>query len=491
LLKINDKGKLPMNKTRNFIYKHFRLKEYNSSVRKEFIAAATNYFTIIYILLLVPEILMGVFDGAFDANGNFVGSAVVFNDMTADSVLAAITAVGFVMAGVASILMGYIINVPFIQGPSIAITTFAAYTVCKGLGYSYGQMLALVFLSGICFFVLSITGIEYKIHKAVPINLKYAVTAGIGFFVAFSGLRKAHIIDYDPDNLLKLFDVTDISSYNTISAYLALCGVIVITVMLKKHIHGAVFIGKLLCIAAAIPLGLVHLPENGFADVGIPVGRLMFNIKFDGLLDFSGAKPFAMSLASVLVVVLSICMMDIFETMGMLIAVDTLTDINKEEKPIKRRIPQILELDAVTTGLGAVMGSASVSTYAESTTGIIEGGRTGLTAVFTGLMFLVSVVISPLMTAIPSAATATTLIVAGILMMGVIKYIDFENISEAVPAFMTMFLMPLTGSMLIGVAVGITLYVLIHLLCGETKKPDLFLYVLTLFFAAAVIFTSI
>jgi AGZA family xanthine/uracil permease-like MFS transporter len=359
------------------------------------------------------------------------------------------------------------------------------------MGYSYGQMLALVFLSGICFFIFSITGIEYKIHKAVPMNLKYAVTAGIGLFVAFSGLRKAHIIEYDPDNLLKLFNITDITSYNTISAYLALFGVVIIAVMLKRHIHGAVFIGKLLCIAAAIPLGLVHLPEKGFAEVGIPVGRFMLNIRFDGILNFSGFKPFVLSLASVMVVTLSICMMDIFETMGMLIAVHTLTDINKDEKPIKRRIPQILELDAVTTGLGAIMGSASVSTYAESTTGIIEGGRTGLTAVFTGIMFLASVVISPLMTAIPSAATATTLIIAGVLMMGVIKYIDFDNISEAVPAFMTMFLMPFTGSMLVGVAVGITLYVLIHLLTGETKKPDWFLYILTLFFAAAVIFTSV
>ncbi len=479
-----------MEKIKGFLYGHFRLREHNTGIRKEFIAAATNYFTIIYILLLVPEILMGAFEGAFDANGNLIGSAAVFENMTADQLLAAITAVGFIVAGLGSIAMGMIINVPFIQGPSITITTFAAYTVCLGFGYSYPQMLSLVFLSGVCFFILSVTGIEYKIHKAIPINLKYAVTAGIGLFIAFSGLRKAHIIEYDPDRLLKLFNVTAFTDKNTMSAYLALFGVIIIAVMLKKHIHGAVFIGKILCIIAAIPLGLIHLPESGFAEIGIPVDRLLFNMEFKGLLDFSGLRNFMISLAAVLVVIFSICIMDVFETISVLIAADTFTDINRDEAPIKKRIPQILELDAVTTAVGAMMGSATVSTYAESTTGIIEGGRTGLTAVFTGIMFLASVIISPLMSAIPSAATATTLIMAGVLMMGGIKYIDFENITEAVPAFMTMILMPLTGSLLAGVSVGIALYVIIHFLAGEAKKADLLLYLLTLFFALAVWVTA-
>lgn len=480
-----------MNTIRGFLYEHFRLKEHNTSIRKEFIAAFTNYFTIIYILLLVPEILIGAFEGAFDANGNLIGNAIVFENMTAEQVLAAITAVGFIVAGLGSIAMGMVINVPFIQGPSITISTFAVYTVCLGFGYSFSQMLALVFLSGICFFILSITGMEYKMHKAIPINLKYAVTAGIGLFIAFSGLRKAHIIEYDPETLLKIFDPAAIYSNNTLSAYLALFGIIVIAVMLKKHIHGAVFIGKILCIFAAIPLGLVHLPQSSLAEIGIPVNRLFLNMEFEGLLDFSSLKSFAMSLSAVLVVIFSICIMDVFETISVLIAADTFTDINKSEAPIKKRIPQILELDAATTSVGAMLGSATVSTYAESTTGIIEGGRTGLTAVFTGIMFLASVVISPLMSAIPSAATATTLIIAGVLMMGVIKYIDFENITEAVPAFMTMLLMPLTGSLLAGVSVGITLYVLIHFFAGEAKKADTLLYLLTIFFAVAIWVTAL
>lgn len=479
-----------MEKLNGVLNKYFKLEQHGSDIKTEFIAAATNYFTIIYILLLVPEILITAFDGAVDLNGDVIYAAKVFDNMTAEQVLAAITAVGFITAGIASIAMGLIINVPFVQGPSVAITTFAAYTVCGSLGYSYGQMLALVFLSGICFFILSVTGIEQKISDAIPKNLKYAVTAGIGLFVAFSGLRKAHIIEYNEDMIFTLFNASAFNNENTLSAWLALFGVIVIVVMLNKHVHGAVFIGKLICIALAAPLGLINLPQSKISDIGIHVDRLLFNLEFEGLLDFSGGRAFVFSLASVIVVIFSLCIMDVFETISVLIATDTFTDINKDEAPIKKRIPQILEIDAATTCLGSAMGAASVSTYAESTTGIIEGGRTGLTAVFTGIMFLLSIVISPLMSAIPSAATATTLIAAGVLMLGVIKYIDFDNIAEAVPAFMTMFLMPFTGSLLSGVALGIAMYVIIHLFIGEAKKTDALLYILTAFFVMVVWFIS-
>lgn len=479
-----------MEKLNGVLNKYFKLEQHGSDIKTEFIAAATNYFTIIYILLLVPEILITAFDGAVDLNGDVIYAAKVFDNMTAEQVLAAITAVGFITAGIASIAMGLIINVPFVQGPSVAITTFAAYTVCGSLGYSYGQMLALVFLSGICFFILSITGIEQRISDAIPKNLKYAVTAGIGLFVAFSGLRKAHIIEYNEDMVFTLFNASAFNNENTLSAWLALFGVIVIVVMLNKHVHGAVFIGKLICIALAAPLGLINLPQSKISDIGIHVDRLLFNLEFEGLLDFSGGRAFVFSLASVIVVIFSLCIMDVFETISVLIATDTFTDINKDEAPIKKRIPQILEIDAATTCLGSAMGAASVSTYAESTTGIIEGGRTGLTAVFTGIMFLLSIVISPLMSAIPSAATATTLIAAGVLMLGVIKYIDFDNIAEAVPAFMTMFLMPFTGSLLSGVALGIAMYVIIHLFIGEAKKTDALLYILTAFFVMVVWFIS-
>ena len=480
-----------MEKINGVLNKYFKLEQHGRDVRTEFLAAATNYFTIIYILLLVPEILIAAFDGAVDANGNIIYSAMVFDNMTAEQALAAITAVGFIAAGIASIAMGLIINVPFIQGPSMAITTFAAYTVCGSLGYSYGQMLALVLMSGICFFILSVTGIEQRMSEAIPKNLKYAVTAGIGLFIAFSGLRKAHIIDYNEDMVFTLFNASAFNDENTLSAWLALFGVIVIAVMIKKHVHGAVFIGKLICIALAAPLGLIDLPQSKISDIGIHVDRLLFNLDFGGLLDFSGGRAFIFSLASVMVVIFSLCIMDVFETISVMIATDTFTDINKDEAPIKKRIPQILEIDAATTCLGSVMGAASVSTYAESTTGIIEGGRTGLTSVFTGIMFLLSVIISPLMSAIPSAATATTLMAAGILMLGVVKYIDFDNIAEAVPAFMTMFLMPFTGSLLSGVALGIAMYVIIHLLIGEAKKADALLYILTVFFVVAVWFISI
>ncbi len=452
-----------MRSFKNFFYDYFSLGKHNTSVRTEFLAGVTNYFTLIYAVMLVPEIIVEAFG--------------LINGDVSRQMLIALTAISFIAAGLGSIFIGLFVNLPFVQGPSVAIATFITYTVCKGFGYSYNQALAMVFISGILFFILDITGMEERIHKSIPNNLKYAVSTGIGLLVAMTGLAKAHIINFDSKSSYAHIFSLDFSNSHNISAILAIFMVFVIVIMLKRHIHGAIFIGKILCIIIAIPLGLVHFNKEILAEFSIDFSFFAFKMDFAGLFDFSSKEGLYRSLTNVIIIVLSLCIMNIFETMSMFIAMDNYVAISHDGVKKKRNVPRILEADAITTALGASIGSPTVSTYVESTTGVIEGGRTGLTAVITGVLFILTVPFTPLVSLVPSAATATTLIVAGVMMMGVAKLIDFENITEAVPAFLAMFLMPITNSVLIGTSMGVISYVLIHVFVKKEKLSP-FLYFL-------------
>ncbi len=470
-----------LRRIKGFCYKYFNIPRNNTNMRTEFLAGVTNYFTLIYAVMLVPEMLIGAFPGALNENGEIIKDAVIYNGITANHMLVTLTAIAFIAAGLASIFIGSLVNLPFVQGPSIAIGTFVTYTICIEYGYSYNQALALVFISGILFFILAITGMEERLHKAIPSNLKFAVSAGIGFFIACTGLVKAHIINLDQNGSFAGIFGMNMADKNNVSAVLAIVIVILIVVMLKRHVHGAIFIGKVICIIAAIPLGLVYMGNNLGFEYSVDVTALALKLDFNGLIDFTNNDTIIKTMVDIVVIVFSLCIMDIFETMSMLIAMDNYIDISHNGSKRKKNIPRILEVDAVTTSAGALLGTTSVSTYVESTAGVIEGGRTGLTSVITGILFLATVPFTPLVSLVPSAATATTLIVAGVLMMGVLKYIDFEDITEAVPAFLTMILMPLTNSLLIGLCIGIISYVLIHIFVPHDKKISPLLYILGFF----------
>lgn len=476
-----------MQKIKTKLNAYFHLTKHKTSCHRELVAAITNYFTLLYIVALVPEVLMGIFPNAMSAEGELMQNAIVMGDITAGQMITAFSAVAFLAAGIGSIIMGLAVNVPFVQGPSLTISTFIVYTVCIGFGYSYYQALAIIFLSGICFFILSITGIEHKLHKAIPQNIKYSVTAGIGLFIAYTGLQKAHIIAFE-NGALKVFNMLALSTHDTRSAWLAIAGVIFITILMDKHIHGAIFIGKMVCILVALPLGLVHFshPVN-FNE--IPFDAVLFKMDFSGLVTMGkGMGKTLMSLSSVLLILFSICLMDIFETMSMLIATTHFVEISAEKRQINERIPKILEIDAVTTSIGAMLGMTNISTYIESTTGVIEGARTGLTAVITGVLFILTAAAAPLAGFVPSAATATTLIIAGVLMMNVIKNVDFETPVEAVPALFTIILMPLTNSLLTGIAFGIIIYVLTHIFMGKGHRINPIMFILAILFAVIMIF---
>ncbi|MDO5388659.1 MAG: NCS2 family permease [Clostridia bacterium] len=466
---------------KKFCYNYFMILKNNSNMRTEILAGITNYFTLIYAVMLVPEILIDAFPGAMGSNGEIIKDAVIYGNINAGQMLVTLTAIAFIAAGISSIFIGLFVNLPLVQGPSIAIGTFVTYTICRGYGYSYNQAIALVFLSGVLFFILSVTGMEERLHKAIPNNLKYAVTAGIGFFIASTGLAKAHIINFDGSSGFADIFGFDMSNAANISAVLTLVMVFLIAIMIKKHVHGAIFIGKVLCIIAAIPLGLVHVGESFGFEYSADISALALKLDFNGLIDFTSKGTFFKTTVDILVIVFSLCIMDIFETVSTIIAMDNYINISGEGAKKGKSIPRILEVDAITTSAGSLIGSTSVSTYVESTTGIIEGGRTGLTAVVTGVLFIVTTPFAPLVSLVPSAATATTLIAAGVLMMEVLKFIDFEDITEAVPAFLTIILMPFTNSLLVGVSVGVISYVLIHIFVEHNKKISPLLYILGFF----------
>ncbi len=438
-----------------------------TKIKSEILAGITNYFTVIYIVMLVPEVLIECFPYGVDEFGEVTA-------MGADT-LVSLTTISFIVAGISSVIVGLFVNLPIIQGPSLGIAAFVTYTICNGFGYTYSQALAIVMLSAIVFFVLSATGAEEKIHSIIPHNIKYAVCGGIGLYIIFNGLIKAHIIEYS-NNGFVFFDISNISDYGTLSAFLAIIGLIFIIILLKYHIHAAIFIGKIACIIAAIPLGLIHFENTGFKYI-IDISEFVFNMDFNGLI---GEDRFR-SVLTIIVIVFSICIMDIFETVSVHIAMNTFVDK-------KHKVTGILEADAVTTAVGVFMGMTNVSTYAESTAGIIEGGRTGITAIVTGILFLLSVPFAPFMSLVPSAATATTLIAAGVMMTGAVKQIDFNDFHEAVPAIFTMILMPFTNSIIIGVAAGIILYVLIHIFMPKTEKFNISLAILAVLFVIMLYF---
>ncbi len=470
-----------------FLKKYFCVQEHNSTVKNEIIAGITNYFTVIYLVLLIPEIIIEIFPGAVGSDGEIIGTEIIYMDMTVDEILVILTAASFIAAGIGTLLIGFFINLPFAQGPSLAVGTFVTYTICTNFGYSFSQAMAIIFISGICFFIMSVFGLEKKLHRAIPNNIKFAVTAGIGLFIANTGLDKAHIIQVDENLRVTLFNIVDIGSTYTRDAILTLAGVVLIVFLIKKGVHGAIFIGKILCIIIAIPLGLIKDVDFQKFKYTLDLSQTFFNLDFSGLIDTSSFSKGIFSLTTVIILIFSICIMDVFETMSTLIATKNFIKISKEGH-VKKRIPHILEIDAASSCVGSLVGSTTISTYVESTAGVVEGGRTGLTAVVTGILFLISVFLSPLVAIIPSSATATTLIMAGIMMLNVIKYIDFEDTANAVPAFFTLFMIPITKSLIAGIAFGIIFYVAIHIVIGKRNQLKGLLYVLAFLFILTLIF---
>lgn len=448
--------------------KFFKLKENGTNVRTEIMAGITTFMTMAYILAVNPDIL--------SASG-----------MDAKAVLLATALASFL----GTILMALFANYPFALAPGMGLNAYFAYTVVLTYGYSWQMALLAVFAEGLIFIVLSVTNVREAIFNAIPMTLKSAVSAGIGLFIAFIGLQNAKIV-VDNDSTLVSYQnfKTDFSSVG-MGALLALIGVLITGFLLIKKVKGSILFGILITWVLGIVCELAGLYKPNPDQSVIPTAFVSFDFTALGntfgqvfKADFSALK----SITEFIVVIFAFLFVDIFDTLGTLIGVSSKANMLDKDGKLPR-IKGALLADAIATSAGAVLGTSTTTTFVESASGVTEGGRTGLTAVTTGLLFLLSVIFSPLFLTIPSFATAPALIIVGFYMIASVAKIQWENMVEAIPAFLCILSMPLMYSISEGIAVGVISWTILHLCTGKAKgKVSILMYVLTVLFVLKYIF---
>ena len=453
--------------------KFFKLKDNNTTVRTEVIAGFTTFMTMAYILAVNPSIL---------------GEA----GMNPNAVMIATALASFV----GTLLMATLANYPFALAPGMGLNAYFAYSVVIGMGYSWQIALLAVFVEGIIFIVLSLTNVREAIFNAIPTTLKAAVSVGIGLFIAFIGLQDAKLIVSNPSTLVtyQTFKGETFQSIG-IGAILALVGILITAVLLAKNIKGGILIGILATWVLGIICELIGIyvpnPEVGMYST-IPAG--IISLDFSSFQETFGAVFTGVDFGSVkiwdfIVIMFSFLFVDLFDTLGTLIGVSSKADMLDKDGKLPRIKPALLS-DAIATCVGAVFGTSTTTTYVESASGVTAGGRTGLTALVTGVLFLLSVIFSPLFLSIPSVAIAPALVIVGFYMMGSVAKIDFTDMTDAIPAFLCIIAMPLAYSISEGIAIGVISWTLVNLITGKAKekKISILMYVLTILFVAKYIF---
>ncbi|MDO4753587.1 MAG: NCS2 family permease [Bacillota bacterium] len=428
----------------SFFEKFFKLKENGTNVRTEFIAGLTTFMTMAYILIVNPEILSAT---GMDPGKVFTATAI--------------------SAVIGTLVMALLANLPFALAPGMGLNAFFAFSVCIGMGKSFSFALTAVFLEGIIFILLSLFNVREAIIKSIPNNIKKAVSVGIGLFIAFIGLANAGIIVDNPATFVGLGNVLEGT------ALLAIIGIVVAGVLLAFNIKGALFISIILTTIIGIPMGITQLPEKYIDMPSAPY-----------FLSFEWSEIFSKDMIFVLITFLFV---DIFDTVGTLVGVATKAKILTPSGEVPRA-KQALFADAVATTAGAVLGTSTVTTYVESAAGVAEGGKTGLTAFFTALFFLAALLFSPIFLIIPGAATAPVLVLVGLFMLSPVKEINFEDYTEALPAFIAIIMMPLTYSIANGIVFGILSYVAVKVFAFRFKDVPIFTYLLALLFVAKLYF---
>ena len=394
-------------------------------------------------------------------------------------------------AFIGTLAMAFLANYPFALASGMGLNAYFAYTVCGSMGYSWQVALLAVFAEGIVFIALSLTNVREAIFNAIPLTLKHGVSAGIGLFIAFVGLQGAHLVVNSDSTLTTTVDFAGNFHTEGICAVLAIVGLFITIVLYIKGFKGAILIG----IIATWILGMI-MQAVGVYQVDIEGGfySLFPNLAFVDLTDLGKtfgqcfrADLSGVSVINFIVVLLSFLFVDIFDTLGTLVGVATKADMLDSDGKLPR-IKQALLADAIATSAGAIIGTSTTTTYVESSAGVAAGGRTGLSSVVTGFLFLISIFFAPIFTAIPGFATAPALIFVGFLMVSSVIKVDFSDLTEAVPAYLCMLAMPLMYSIAEGIAMGVVSYVVINLLCGKAKKITPLMYVLAVLFICKYIF---
>lgn len=434
----------------------FKLKEHGTNARTEIIAGITTFMTMAYIIVVNPLIL---------SDAGMPGGAVMVATCLA--------------AAIGTFLMGFLANYPFALAPGMGLNAFFTYTVVLDMGLSWQAALAAVFISGIIFLLLTLTKAREAIVNSIPLSLKYAVSVGIGLFIALIGLKNAGIIVHNPaTGSLGLVNARYFTDENLMallpfgttfeSIMLAVFGLIITGALVVKRVKGSLLWGILATTAIGIPLGVVELGA-GFSPVSMPpsISETLFAMDFEAVFKY-GLIP----------IIFAFTFVDLFDTIGTLVGVSSKAGM-LDEKGNLPKANRALLADSLATIAGATLGTSTTTTYVESASGVAEGGRTGLTAVTTGILFLLALFFSPLVGVIPSAATAPILIIVGIFMMEPVTKIDFSNYLEAIPAFFAIFMMPVAYSIAEGIVFGIIAYTVLRTLTGRAKDISLTMWILT------------
>lgn len=448
--------------------KMFKLKENHTDVRTEVVAGVTTFMTMAYILAVNPSIL--------SASG-----------MDSQAILMATALAAFV----GTLAMALLANYPFALAPGLGLNAYFAYTVCGTMGYSWQIALLAVLAEGLIFIVLSLTNVREAIFNAIPMQLKRGVSVGIGLFIAFIGFQNAGIVVNSDSTLVTVLDFTESFHTAGISAVLALIGTFIITILYIKGVKGSILIGILATWILGILCQLTGLytvvPDAGYYSLipswsGFSLSAITLTFGQCFQADFG-----AIRIVDFVVIIFAFLFVDIFDTLGTLIGCATEADMLDKDGKLPR-IKQALLADAVATSAGAILGTSTTTTFVESSAGVSAGGRTGLASVVTGFLFLLSVFLAPVFIAIPGFATAPALLFVGFLMIKSVVKIDFNDLAEAIPAYLCLLSMPLMYSISEGIAVGVISYVVINLLCGKAKKITPLMYILAVLFVCKYIF---
>ncbi|MBR3573727.1 MAG: NCS2 family permease [Lachnospiraceae bacterium] len=444
--------------------KQFKLKANGTDVKTEIIAGITTFMAMAYILAVNPAIL-----------GD--------SGMNKEAVLMATALSAFI----GTICMAFLANYPFALAPGLGLNAYFAYTVCGQMGYSWQFALFAVFAEGLIFIVLSVTPVREAIFNAIPLQLKKGVSVGIGLFVAFIGLQNGKIVVYKESTLVTIVSFN--KSFSTIGvwALLTIIGTFIIAILNTNKVKGSILIGIFATWILGIILELCHVyvpaPADGFYST-IPSSFTDFNFASLGQTFgacFSAQAFENFKVLDFVVVLFAFLFVDVFDTLGTLIGCADKADMLDKEGRLPRIRPALLA-DAIATSTGAVLGTSTTTTFVESSSGISAGGRTGLSSVVTGLLFLVALILSPLFISIPGFATAPALIFVGFLMMSAITGINFKEPTESIPAFLALLVMPLVYSISDGICIGVISYVVINLFTGNSKKIKPLMYVLAVLF---------
>jgi len=429
--------------------RHFKLSEHKTDVKTEVIAGITTFITMAYILFVNPDILS---QAGMDFNAVFIATCL--------------------SAALGTLIMGFYANLPFAQAPGMGLNAFFTYGVVMSLGYTWQQALAAIFISGLLFILLTITGAREAIVDAIPTSLKHAISGGIGLFIALLGFTNSGIIVADPNTFLAF------GSFNSSPVILALIGLVITGVLMAKNVKGAILIGIVTTTLIGIPMGVTNTTINtGFR---FDLSPTFMQMDFKGLLRI-GEASFIGALASVVTIVISFSLVDMFDTIGTLIGTATKAGMLDENGKLPN-MNKALMADAVATSAGAILGTSTVTTFVESAAGVAEGGKTGLTAVTSGVLFLFAIFLAPFALLVPAQATSPALIVVGVLMMGAVKEINFDDFAEALPAFFTIAVMPFTYSIANGIAAGLIFYPIMKIATGKAKDVHPTVYILALLF---------